>query len=68
MTLLADPDGVAVKAFGLMDPDPIPPRPLARSATYFIDREGVVRYRWFPKDYRTRPVPGDILNVIDRLR
>ncbi len=51
-----------------MDPDPIPPGLVARAATFFIDREGVVRYRWFPKDYRRRPAPRDILNQIDRLR
>ncbi len=68
VTLLADPDGVAVEAFGVMDPDPIPPQPLARSATFFIDQEGVVRYRWLPRDYRNRPAPDDILRQIDRLR
>ena len=68
VTLLADPEGIAVEAFGVMDPDPIPPGLVARAATFFIDREGVVRYRWFPKDYRRRPAPRDILNQIDRLR
>ena len=51
-----------------MDPNSIPPRPVARSATFFIDREGVVRYRWLPKDYRNRPSARDILKQIDRLR
>lgn len=56
MTLLADPEGRAVTAFGMLEGNG-----LARAATFLLDREGRVSYRWLAENYRKRPVPDDIL-------
>jgi peroxiredoxin len=56
MTLLADPEGRAVTAFGMLEGNG-----LARAATFLLDREGRVSYRWLAENYRKRPEPDDIL-------
>lgn len=56
VTLLADPDGLAVRAFGMLEGNG-----LARSATFLIDREGRVDRRWIAENYRKRPDPDEIL-------
>jgi peroxiredoxin len=61
VTLLADPEGVAIDRFGMRDPDPVPPRPMARAGTFLIDRDGNVRRRWMPEHYHERPDPERIL-------
>ncbi len=67
--VLADPDGRATAAFGLIDRTPFPPgMRLARSASVYIDARGIVRYRWLPKSYRERPEPDELLRRIDQLR
>jgi peroxiredoxin len=56
VTLLADPSGHAVRAFGVYDRFD-----LARAATFLIDRGGRIRYRWLADNYRKRPDPDDVL-------
>ncbi len=56
VTLLADPEGKAVRAFGVLEK-----YGLARSATFLLDREGRVSYRWLAENYRKRPAPEEIL-------
>ena len=69
LTLLADPEGKAADAFGVVDTDPLLfGRKLAQSATFYVDKKGRIRYRWLPKSYRTRPNPDDVLKRIDELR
>jgi len=64
ITLLADPDGVAIDAFGMRDPSPVPPRPMARAGTFLIDRKGNVVSYWLPRAYHERPSPDDILAAL----
>ena len=67
--VLADPEGRATAAFGLIDRSPFPPgMRMARSASVYIDARGVVRYRWLTKNYRRRPTPDEVLRRIDQLR
>ena len=56
VTLLADPEGKAVTAFGMLERNG-----LARAATFLLDREGRVSHRWLAENYRKRPQPDDIL-------
>jgi len=64
VTLLADPGGQAVSSFNMMDPKPFPARTQARAGTFWIDRDGVLRERWLPRNYRERPDPDEILGKI----
>jgi peroxiredoxin len=58
VTLLADPDGEAARAFGMLERNG-----LARAATFLVDREGRVSHRWIAENYRKRPGPEEILAV-----
>jgi len=66
VTLLADPEGQAVEAFGMIDPSPFPPRTLARSGTYYVDRNGQISARWLPESYRSRPDPDEVVAALRR--
>lgn len=57
VTLLSDPGGVAVSAFGMMDSR----MDIARSGSFLLDRQGRVKYRWLTDNYRERPAPDEIL-------
>jgi peroxiredoxin len=56
VTLLSDPEGTAIRAFGVLDKFDLP-----RAASFLIDREGRVTHRWLAENYRRRPSPDDIL-------
>jgi peroxiredoxin len=56
VTLLSDPDGGAVTAFGMGERFG-----LARAGTFLLDREGRVTHRWLTGNYRKRPLPDEIL-------
>ena len=64
ITLLADPEGKAIVAFGMLDPSPVPPRPMARAGVFLISREGVIERRWLPGRYHQRPAPDEILRAL----
>lgn len=64
VTLLADPSGQAVAAFDMLDPDPFPDRVQARAGTFWIDRDGRLRFRWLTDSYRKRPGAEEILAKI----
>jgi len=61
VTLLADPEGKVCEAYGVLDPAPVPRRRMARSATFLLDRAGLVLACFFPDSYRTAPRPPDVL-------
>jgi peroxiredoxin len=61
VTLLSDPAGEAIGAFGMRDPAGIPHSNTARAATFVIDREGRVARRWLAPNYRRRPSADEIL-------
>lgn len=56
VTLLSDPEGKAVRAFGVLEKFSLP-----RPASFLLDREGRVTYRWLAENYRRRPPPDEIL-------
>ena len=65
--MLSDPDHGVIDRYGLFNPDAPPNRPLPHPATFVIDKEGVVRYRFVEVDYRVRPTNEDILEVLKEL-
>lgn len=62
--MLSDPDHRVIDRYGLFNPDAPPNRPLPHPATFVIDKDGVVRYRFVEVDYRVRPTNEDILEVL----
>ena len=65
--ILADPQLVAIDAFGLRhDQGPDEP-PIARPASFLIDANGIVRWRDLTDNYRLRPDPETILAAIDNM-
>lgn len=65
--MLSDPDHAVIDRYGLFNENAPPNRPLPHPATYVIDKEGVVRYRFVEVDYRVRPTNEDILEVLKTL-
>ena len=65
--MLSDPDHRVIDRYGLFNPDAPPNRPLPHPATFVIDKDGVVRYRFVEVDYRVRPTNEDILEVLKTL-
>jgi peroxiredoxin len=65
--MLSDPDHAVIDRYGLFNENAPPNRPLPHPATYVIDKEGVVRYRFVEVDYRVRPANEDILEVLKAL-
>ncbi len=65
--MLSDPDHAVIDRYGLFNENAPPNRPLPHPATYVIDKEGVVRYRFVEVDYRVRPTNEDILEVLKSL-
>ena len=64
ITLLADPEGKAIVAFGMLDPSPVPPKPMARAGVFLISREGMIEQRWLPDRYHERADPDEILRAL----
>jgi len=61
---LTDPGHRVIDRYGLFnDADPRG-RQIAHPATFIIDREGVVRWRFVEVDYRVRPTNEDVLEVL----
>lgn len=65
--MLSDPNHAVIDRYGLFNENAPPNRPLPHPATYVIDKEGVVRYRFVEVDYRVRPTNEDILEVLKAL-
>ena len=65
--MLSGPDHAVIDRYGLFNENAPPNRPLPHPATYVIDKEGVVRYRFVEVDYRVRPTNEDILEVLKSL-
>ena len=64
---LTDPDHRVIDRYGLFNPDDPRGRQIAHPATYVIDREGVVRWKFVEVDYRVRPGNEEILAVLSDL-
>ena len=65
VTLLSDPDGKAIAAFGMVDEGAFPEKKnLARAGVFHIDSKGMVRHVWLTDSYRRRPGLDAILDAI----
>lgn len=65
--LLSDPDHAVIDRYGLFNHEDPRGREIAHPATFVIDRDGVVRYRFVEVDYRVRPTNEDVLQVLRTL-
>ena len=65
--MLSDPDHAVIDRYGLFNEEAPPNRPLPHPATYVIDKDGIVRYRFVEVDYRVRPSNEDILAVLEQV-
>ena len=59
--LLSDPDHKVIDSYGLLNPES---RGLPHPATYIIDKEGVVRWKFVEIDYRIRPDSQQVLKEL----
>ncbi len=64
---VTDPDHRVIDRYGLFNPDDPRGRQLTHPATYIIDMEGVVRWKFVEVDYRVRPGNEDLLAVLGGL-
>lgn len=58
---LTDPGHQVVDRYGLYNPDDPRGRQITHPATFVIDSDGVVRWKFVEVDYRVRPTNEDIL-------
>ena len=64
---LTDPDHAVIDRYGLFNADDPRGRQITHPATYVIDREGVVRWKFVEVDYKLRPGNEDLLAVLEEL-
>ena len=62
--MLSDPGHAVIDRYGLYNEESSPKRPFPHPATYVIDMEGVVRYRFVEVDYEMRPSNEDVLEAL----
>ena len=67
--LLSDPEGTAIRAYGLLPPGALPTdsRPVARPAEFLLDGRGVIRERFLTPNYRIRERPEHLLEAVKRI-
>ena len=65
---LTDPGHRVIDRYGLFNPDDPRGRQLTHPATFVLDRQGVVRWRFVEVDYRVRPSNQDILQALEAIR
>lgn len=61
---LTDPGHRVIDRYGLFNDGDPRGRQITHPATFIIDKEGVVRWRFVEVDYRIRPSNEDLLNVL----
>jgi peroxiredoxin Q/BCP len=61
--VVADPEGDAIKRFGLLNPQ----NRLAVPSTFVIDREGIVRYRYVGTSANDRPEIRQVLEAVRKI-
>jgi peroxiredoxin len=65
---LADPDLSVTRRLGLVHPGGGPGgRDVPRPATILVDRDGVVRWTAFSRNYQLRPDPKDVMRAVRAL-
>jgi len=62
--LLSDPEHKVIDRYGILNPES---RGLPHPATYVIDKEGIVRWKYLEVDYRIRPTNEQVLEALKRL-
>lgn len=62
--ILADPDLRAIDAYDLRHSDVGPTGAIARSATFVLDKDGIVRWRDLTESYRLRPPPEAVVAAV----
>ena len=67
-TLLSDYNKVVIEQYGVVNPDMIGLKNIAKRAVFVIDRGGVVRYREVLDDARNEPDYETIRSTIGRLQ
>jgi peroxiredoxin len=65
---LTDVGHRVIDRYGLFNPDDPRGRQIAHPATFVIDRQGVVRWRFIEVDYTVRPGNEEILAVLAQLQ
>ena len=66
-SVLADPELRVIDAYDLRHQDGGPEGTVARSATFVIDKDGVVRWRDLTESYRLRPSAEEVAAVVANL-
>ena len=64
---LTDPGHQVIDRYGLFNPEDPRGRQITHPATFLIDKEGVVRWRFVEVDYRVRPSNEDVLEALTGL-
>jgi peroxiredoxin len=65
--VLSDPEMQVIDAYDLRHPDGGPSGTVARSATFVLDKNGVVRWRDLTDNFRLRPKPEDVVAEVAKL-
>jgi len=65
--MLSDPGHRVIDRYGLFNADAPPRRPVPHPATFVLDKEGVVRWKFVETDYRVRPSNEDVLRVLTEM-
>ena len=65
--VLSDPEMTAVEAYDLKHVDAGPEGTIARSATFVIDEDGVVRWRSLTESVRLRPRAEEVVAEVAKL-
>ena len=65
--LLSDPDHRVIDRYGIFNQEDPRGREIAHPATYLIDPEGVVRWKFVEVNYRLRASNDDILAELEKL-
>jgi peroxiredoxin len=63
--MLSDPDHRVIDRYGLLNEGS--KRGIPHPATYVIDRQGKVRWRFVEVDYKLRPTNEDVLRELAKL-
>jgi peroxiredoxin len=63
--MLSDANHRVIDRYGLFNPQSR--QPLPHPATYVIDRDGKLRYRFVEVDYKIRPSNDDVLKEVAKL-
>ncbi len=62
--LLEDKDHKVITRYGILNPNN---KGWPHPATYVVDKQGIVRWRFIETDFRKRPTNGQILEALRKL-